>query len=235
MRRSLLLLLSFMVLLFSACAPTVSTVGAGYARGTSGGASPHAAAAAVATTAAGTAVATAMQTAAQTATARPAATPYITPAPASASAGTTQSVWETFYAAVDNDPPGSLGIAYPAPQGIHAHAGGVGSYADPITLASDARWLPVGARVYAPRWRKYYIMEDECVACEADWSTSHFHHVDLFMPPSLSAGVLACESAATKDQAENDTIILNPAPNLPVDTTPLYTDASGCVVAAHQY
>lgn len=78
-------------------------------------------------------------------------------------------------------------------------------------------------------------MEDECVACEADWSANHFHHVDLFMPPSRSAGVIACASAATNDQAENDTIILHPDPNRPVDPTPLYTDTGGCVVAAHQY
>ena len=41
--------------------------------------------------------------------------------------------------------------------------------------------------------------------------------------------------AATKDQAESDIIILNPDLNRPVDTTPLYTDAGGCVVATHQY
>ncbi|HEU0028282.1 MAG TPA: hypothetical protein VFQ25_14310 [Ktedonobacterales bacterium] len=155
--------------------------------------------------------------------------------PASAIGGTTQRVWETFYAAFDNDPAGSLAIAYPAPEGKHERAGGVGSYADPLTLAADARWLPAGTRVYAPRWHKYFIMEDQCVECEADWSDKRFHHVDLFMPPSMKAGVLGCEDAATKEQAENDIIVLAPAPNLPVDSTPLYTDTGGCVEAAHQY
>ena len=153
----------------------------------------------------------------------------------SAARGTPQAVWETFYAAVDNDPTYSLDIAYPAPKGAHTRAGGVGTYADPITLAADVRWLPAGTRVYAPRWHKYYIMEDECVECEADWSEQRFRHVDLFMPPSLKTGVLACERVATKSQAENDIIIINPDPNRPVDTTPLYTDAGGCVVDAHQY
>jgi len=42
-------------------------------------------------------------------------------------------------------------------------------------------------------------------------------------------------AAAAKDQAENDIITLSPDLNRPVDTTPLYTDAGGCVVATHQY
>lgn len=170
----------------------------------------------------------------QTATSKPATSPATTPQQAPIK-GTTQSVWETQYAALDNDPAGSRTIAYPAPQGVHSQAGGTGTYNDPLTLAADPRWLPIGTRVYAPRWHKYYIMEDECVECEADWAANHFHHVDLYMSSSVQAGVVSCENAATKDQAENDVIILNPAANLPVDTTPLYTNAGGCVYASHQY
>ncbi|HEU5437761.1 MAG TPA: hypothetical protein VFU88_00615 [Ktedonobacterales bacterium] len=149
--------------------------------------------------------------------------------------GTAQTVWQTFYAAADNDPAGSLTIAYPAPQGIHALAGGTGTYADPITLAADKRWLPVGTRVYAPRWHKYFIMEDQCVPCEADWEADRLHHVDLFMSPSSRSAVVRCERSVTKNQAENDIIVLNPDRNRAVDTTPLYTDAGGCVAAAHEY
>jgi 3D (Asp-Asp-Asp) domain-containing protein len=249
MRRFSLLALSFVALFLSACAPVHSApiIGSGYPSTESGGASDLATTTATSASSAPSATDTpnftpppATDTPNFTAT-PPTKTPATPPrptatAPASrGSGGTTQTVWETFYAAIDNDPPGSLNIAYPAPQGRHTHAGGIGTYADPITLAADVRWLPAGTRVYAPRWRKYYIMEDECVECEADWSSRRFHHVDLFMPPSLKAGVLACENAATRDQAENDIIILNPDPNRPVDPTPLYTDAGGCVVAAHQY
>ncbi len=167
----------------------------------------------------------------------PAAPTPAAPTPAAApvthaTSGTSQSVWETSYAAIDNDPSGSRAIAYPS---VHSQAGGTGTYNDPITLAADRRWLPVGTKVYAPRWHKYYVMEDECVECEGDWSSSHFHHVDLYMSSSVQSAVVSCENAATKDQAENDTIIINPDPNRPVDTTPLYTDAGGCVIASHQY
>lgn len=189
-----------------------------------------------------TASAPQQQNRAATVTPRPAAPAAATPRPAApaaapqpvthATSGTSQSVWETSYAAIDNDPSGSRAIAYPS---VHRQAGGTGTYNDPLTLAADVRWLPVGTRVYAPRWHKYYVMEDECVECEGDWSGSHFHHVDLYMSSSVQSGVISCENAATKDQAENDTIIINPDPNRPVDTTPLYTDAGGCVIAAHQY
>lgn len=234
MRRYRLLALSLALVLLPACASPLPPSIAG--AGTGAGRAPHGSSGAAAT-------ATAWDVPIGMGTPSPAARGAGTGGGSRATAtprpptkqGTMQAVWETFYAAIDNDPAGSLTIAYPAPEGKHAHAGGRGTYADPITLAADQRWLPVGTRVYAPRWHKYFIMEDQCVECEADWGSNHFHHVDLFMPPSLRSGVLACESAATKDQAENDIIILNPDPNRPVDPTPLYTDAGGCVEAAHQY
>lgn len=235
--------LSLVLLLLSACAsaPVSSIAQTGRVAAGSGGTADQAAVTATASVVptgvvmTPTATTTHMPTATPLPKKPPAPAATRQPAPLPATSGTVQSVWETFYAAIDNDPAGSRDIAYPAPQGIHSQAGGTGTYKDPITLASDARWLPVGTRVYAPRWHKYFIMEDECVECEADWGSSHFHHVDLYMPPSLQSGVVACENAATKDQAENDIIILNPDPNRQVDVTPLYTDAGGCVYASHQY
>jgi len=51
----------------------------------------------------------------------------------------------TFYAAYDNDPPGTTTIAFPNPR--HAHAGGTGTADDPVTLASapahEAEWQRV--------------------------------------------------------------------------------------------
>ncbi|HEU0027743.1 MAG TPA: hypothetical protein VFQ25_11565 [Ktedonobacterales bacterium] len=156
--------------------------------------------------------------------------------PVTSRAPSVQRVWETFYAARDNDPPGSRNIAYPGHPPRHERAtADQGTYAHPITLAADKRWLPVGTIVYAPRWRKYYVMEDQCVPCEADWARSRLHHVDLYISSSVRPAVLKAEDEATKEEAENDIIILKPPPNLAVDTTPLYTDASGSVVAQHQY
>ncbi len=262
MHKYVLSAVSLVLLLLSACVTPSSPISqAGNALGGNGGAAHHQATATA--TASGMPTSTALTPVAivpaATPTSRPmapatASTPQqmnraatVTPRPAApapaaptptaapvthATSGTSQSVWETSYAAIDNDPSGSRAIAYPT---VHSQAGGTGTYSNPITLAADRRWLPVGTRVYAPRWHKYYVMEDECVECEGDWSSSHFHHVDLYMSPSVQSGVVSCENAATKDQAENDTIIINPDPNRPVDTTPLYTDAGGCVIAAHQY
>lgn len=149
---------------------------------------------------------------------------------------TIQTVWETWYAARDNDPAGSREIAYPGPAPRHNQAtADLGTYAHPITLASDKRWLPAGTIVYAPRWRKYFIMEDECVSAEREFSKSGFHHVDLYMSDSVKPAVIAAEDDATNEMAENDIIVLNPDPNYMVDSTPLYTDAGGSVVAKHQY
>jgi len=156
--------------------------------------------------------------------------------PAASRAPITQRVWETMYAARDNDPPGSRAIAYPGSPPRHKQAtADLGTYAHPITLAADKRWLPVGTIVYAPRWRKYYIMEDQCVPCEADWARSRFHHVDLYISSSVKPAVLKAEDQGTKNKGENDLIILNPPANLAVDTTPLYTDRGGSVVLKHQY
>ncbi len=165
----------------------------------------------------------------------PTSTP-LAPPPQPTTGGTWQAVWVTFYAARDNDPSGSREIAYPGPTPRHAQAtADLGTFDHPITLASAVAWLPVGTRVYVPRFRKYYIMEDQCVTCENDWSQSRLHHVDLYMSNSVQPGVIACEDAATRGKAQSDTIQLNPPPGLPVDTTPLYTDTGGCVQAAHSY
>ena len=92
--------------------------------------------------------------------------PPPTPGP---TGGTTQTgVYITLYGWPDNDPPGGA-IAYPD---IHQTAGGTGTYADPITFASDIREIPAGTRIYIPVYQKYFIMEDECVAAEQDWSKS---------------------------------------------------------------
>lgn len=148
---------------------------------------------------------------------------------------TTRMVWITFYAARDNDPAGSRDIAYPGPAPRHAQAtADIGSFDHPITLASDQRWLPVGTRVYVASLHKYYVMEDQCVECEADFSHG-FHHVDLYMSDSVQPGVIAAEDQATKDQAENSLIAVNPPPNWPVDATPLYTDSGGSAWPTHHY
>src|SRR5262245_17889805 len=161
------------------------------------------------------------------------ATPTPAPVPAHVA---TKRVFITFYAAYDNDPPGSREIAYPGKAPRHARATvDQGTYSHPITLASDQRWLPVGTRVYVVSLRKYFIMEDECVSCEGEYGANGTKHIDLYLSNSVSSRVIAAEEEATGDDRVTHAIVVNPPANLPVDTAPLYTDVGGSVYAAHQY
>ena len=62
--------------------------------------------------------------------------------------------------AKDNCPPGG-DIAHPT---IHKEAGGVGTYADPITFAGASKALPPGTIIYvhSAHVQRYAIMEDDC-------------------------------------------------------------------------
>lgn len=148
----------------------------------------------------------------------------------------TQQAHITFYAAYDNDPPGSREIAYPGASPRHAQAtADLGTYDHPITLASDQRWLPAGTRVYVISLHKYYIMEDECVSAVSEYSASRTKHIDLYLSDSTSSRVIAAEEEATGNADATHAIVVNPPASLPVDTTPLYSDAGGSVYAAHHY
>ena len=153
------------------------------------------------------------------------AAPLPAPAPAPAAAPTTptpqtirQQVEVTFYAAADNDPAGSAEIAYPNSR--HTSAGGTGTYADPLSLATDPREIRPGVIVYYPTIQKYFVMEDDCAECIDDWSTNRTPHVDLWTSNSADPVVQNCEAALTPDG--RDTIIVNPPADLPVDPKPLY-------------
>ncbi|HEX5812227.1 MAG TPA: hypothetical protein VFY38_09015 [Pseudonocardia sp.] len=134
--------------------------------------------------------------------------------------GIRQRVEVTFYAAADNDPPGSADIAYPNSR--HAEAGGTGTVADPLSLATDPREIRPGVLVYYPPIQKYFVMEDDCVPCIDEWSGHRTPHVDLWMSNTTNPAVRDCEAALTPD--DPDTIIVNPPTDLPVDPRPLYAN-----------
>ncbi|MDT7553019.1 MAG: hypothetical protein QOI16_1555 [Pseudonocardiales bacterium] len=145
----------------------------------------------------------------------------VTSAPAPAAAQqVARKVEVTFYAAADNDPPGSTDIAYPNSR--HPAAGGTGTFADPLSLATDPREIRPGVVVYYPQIRKYFVMEDDCAPCIDEWNANRNPHVDLWMSSSKDPVVQDCEAALTPD--DPDTIIINPPANLPVDTKPLFVD-----------
>src|SRR5437763_5569085 len=81
-------------------------------------------------------------------------------------AATTQQTFLTFYGWWDNTPPGG-DISFPR---IHDTAGGKGTFADPITFATASAELAPGTKVWVPRVRKYFIMEDSCDECKSDWT-----------------------------------------------------------------
>lgn len=149
----------------------------------------------------------------------PAAVPTAPP-PDPAAHGTV-NVYVTFYGGPDNDPPGSTDIAHP--NGRHATAGGAGSYADPITLATDPRELPPGGLVYDPQLKKYFVMEDDCEECITQWGANHRPHVDLWTAPA-GAGLPACEEALTPPRQVP--LEINPPADRPVDPRPLYDAAT---------
>jgi 3D (Asp-Asp-Asp) domain-containing protein len=143
-------------------------------------------------------------------------------------AGTMMSVYVTFYGWADNSPPGGA-IAYPKNGGfptIHDTAGGTGTYADPITFATDKDEIPVGTRLYVPFIEKYMIMEDDCVECDSDWTSSHKWHTDLWMNSNASessSALISCEDAWTRTSA---VIEINPPTGRTVTTAPLFDPAS---------
>jgi len=130
-----------------------------------------------------------------------------------------RKVQVTYYAAADNDPPGSTQIAYPNSR--HPSAGGSGTVADPLSLATDPREIRPGVLVYYPTVRKYFVMEDDCAPCIDQWSQDRTPHVDLWMSNATAPVVQECEAALTPD--DPDTIIVNAPTDLPVDTRPLFS------------
>ncbi len=85
---------------------------------------------------------------------------------AAASEQIIDKAYTTGYTWYDNTPPGSAAIAKPV---LHNVAAGVGTYADPITVAvginESGTWdYPAGTRMYVPNLRRYLIVEDQCGA-----------------------------------------------------------------------
>jgi hypothetical protein len=156
------------------------------------------------------------------------ASPDASDASPPAEAGTHQTMEVTFYGWDDNCPPGNA-IAYPKSGGfptVHDAAGGIGSYADPISFATDKKELPVGSLVYAPFIEKYLVMEDDCGQCDTDWTKSMKWHIDVWMNSDgteKASALFACEDQWTQNAT---TIEIDPPPGRTVTTTPLFDPAT---------
>jgi hypothetical protein len=136
----------------------------------------------------------------------------------SAQASTTRNMFVTLYGWPDNSPPGD-GTAFGS-----GHAGGSGTYSNPITFATDQHELKPGTKVYYPYLHRYFVMGDECVACDQDWSHGKWH-IDLWIGGrgGNTSAVIHCEEALTKDSGQ---VIIDPPSNQPVDTTPLFNSST---------
>ena len=150
-----------------------------------------------------------------------------------AKASTTTNFLVTLYGWPDNSPPGNA-IAYPADGGyptIHNAAGGTGTYSNPVTFATDQAELPIGSIVYYPYLHRYFVMEDDCVACDEDWTGQGpdggpgLHHIDLWIngQNGNSNDVINCEDNLTQG---SESVIINPPSTEPVDTTPLFNSST---------
>ena len=147
----------------------------------------------------------------------------------------------TLYGFVDNSPPSAI-ISNPV---IHSKAGGTGTFADPVTFATDTREEKPGTIVYYSYLKKYFIMEDTCTECSKDWTGSngdnptpkrdgHYWRIDLWAGGNSSdlhnpgkQALLDSEDNLTQDNGGQ--VTLNPASNLPVDTTPIFnTSTNAC-------
>jgi hypothetical protein len=142
----------------------------------------------------------------------------------SGDAAALMSVYVTFYGWADNSPPGGA-IAYPRSGGystVHDAAGGAGTYADPITFATDESEFPVGTILYVPFIEKYVIMEDDCVECDSDWTSAHKWHIDVWMNSNgteSSSSLASCEDRWTRDSTP---VEVGPPPGRTVTTAPLF-------------
>lgn len=133
----------------------------------------------------------------------------------------------TFYGFDDNEDglgnSGSAAIAYPE---LHDRATeDLGTFDQPSTFAADRRYIPRGTRIYIPRLRKYFVMEDMCGACVSDASARRLK-VDLFIGSNTQLQGTAlrdCQHALTEGGYRQE-IIFNPAATYPVSTKPLFKD-----------
>jgi hypothetical protein len=141
---------------------------------------------------------------------------------APASASTSRTYYVTLYGWPDNSPPGGA-IAYPT---LHSTAGGTGTFANPITFATDRSELAPGTKVYYPFLKRYFIMEDDCAQCDQDWTGggSHKFHIDLWVggQGGNTNKVLACEDALTR----SGTVIVDPPSTEPVTSGSLFNSSA---------
>jgi hypothetical protein len=159
----------------------------------------------------------------------------IAPGTAGAQGPTDVKAFMTLYGWADNSPPGAA-IAHPC---LHRSAGGVGTYANPVTFATDVNELGWCQVIYVPYMKRYFIHEDECSQCDANWNSSHLYRFDMWAGGDANSlrspekkALHACESTWTRADSvtdpDNPTVIVDPPSDLPVTTAPIFSPPTKC-------
>lgn len=139
------------------------------------------------------------------------------PAPVQATASQSVTAWLSTYDYWNNSPPG-YGIEYPKDEGYHtvhnwACCRNGGTYANPITFASQPNELSPGTRIYIPYFKRYFIKEDDCTGCYTNkWQ------FDLWVGGVSQAGNDSQSPHSIVNLWEQRTVIINPPKNEPVVT-----------------
>lgn len=119
----------------------------------------------------------------------------------------------TFYGGPDNDPPWNDATAYSCDPARGFHAGGTGTYDDPLSFATADGEYEECEIVYAPYVKKYLRRDDFCASCKAP-------HIDIWTGSSITnrhgEKQLKCEEGMTPDKGQR--VIRNPPKNLPVSS-----------------
>jgi hypothetical protein len=152
------------------------------------------------------------------------ALPGATASDAAVESGTTYTMMVTFYGWADNSPPGNA-IAYPMNGGfptVHDAAGGIGTFADPITFATDKAEIPVGTIIYIPFIEKYLVMEDDCTECDHDWSNGMQRHVDVWMNSNGTDNATDLENCEDQWTQESTSVEVDAPAGRVVTTAPLF-------------
>ena len=149
----------------------------------------------------------------------------VTAATSSSAVETTSTAYVTGYSIYDNSPPGTA-ISNPV---LHRGAGGIGTYADPTTVAvgivNNGPMIAAGTRFYIPNLRRYFMVEDTCASCATHVPSGAAFWIDVYVDGSTTSTSAAdsCMNAITA----NWKVIQNPASNYAVVSGAI-SKASGC-------
>lgn len=130
--------------------------------------------------------------------------------------------WISTYTYQGNGNGNNANIEYAKDYGYptrHDVAGGIGTYSDPITFASQKdEWRP-GERIYIPILHRYFMKEDWCSTCYTH--KNHKWQTDLWIGKVSKVQLNSTDPHDAINWWFKTAIIINPPRGLKVSTGPL--------------